>query len=267
VTRARVRCSWIAPIVVAIAAAAGSCTEINTSPTAIAALEFDSLPYPAIVTGDSLRDSLGKAVPLRAKAFNGAGGLIPNPTIRFLALDSGLTIGETGLVTAQARSGTIRVIASTPGLQSNAETLFVARRPDSVFATSPVLDTLAFSIPDSASVNVTPALALKVATRDTAGGITGSQGWRVSYRVLFRGAALAATDTTVASLVIVGGGKPALLGTTGPDGTLAPTLRVRSTLLPTAPDSLTVVATVRYHGVAVPGSPLTYVIQIHPKPH
>jgi hypothetical protein len=230
------------------------------------ALEFDSLPFPAIVSGDSLRDSLGKAVPLRAIAFNGAGARIPNPAITYLALDSGLTIGATGFVTAQARSGTVRVIASVPGLQSEPETLLVARRPDSVLATTALVDTLAFSIPDSAGVNVTPALGLKVATRDTAGGVTGSQGWLVSYRVLYHGAALAATDTTVASLLFASG--PAgHVGTTGPDGTLSPTLRVRSTLLPTAPDSLTVVATVRYRGAAVPGSPLTYVIQVHPKPH
>jgi hypothetical protein len=254
-----------APLAVVLAAVVGSCTEIGTSPTTIAALEFDSLPFPAVVTGDTLRDSLGRAAPLRAIAFNAAGRIVPNPSLTYLALDSGLTIGPTGIVTAQLRNGAVRVIASAPGLQSVPETLVVARRPDSVIATQRV-DTLLYSIPDSAGVNVVPALPLQVATRDTVGGITGTQGWLVSYQVFFHGKALAITDTTIASLWNTAG-LPALLDTTQSGGTVSPRLRVRSTLLPTLTESLTVVASVRYRGAPVPGSPVTYLIQLRPKPH
>ena len=253
-----------APLAVVLAAVVGSCTEIGTSPTTIAALEFDSLPFPAVVTGDTLRDSLGRAAPLRAIAFNAAGRIVPNPSLTYLALDSGLTIGPTGIVTAQLRNGAVRVIASAPGLQSVPETLVVARRPDTVFATSPLVGTLRYTIPDSAGANVTPALGLQVATRDTAGGITGSQGWLVSYQVLYHGKALAVTDTTVASLWN-SSSQPALIDTTVAGGIASRVLRVRSTHLPVTPDSLTVVATVRYRGTPVPGSPVTYVIQLRSK--
>jgi uncharacterized membrane protein len=253
----------IAPLAVAFAAVAGSCTEIGTSPTTITALEFESLPFPAVVTGDTLRDSLGRAAPLHAIAFNAAGQIVPNPSITYLALDSGLTIGQTGIVTAQRRNGAVRVIASAPGLQSVPETLIVARRPDSVIATQRV-DTLLYSTPDSVGVNVVPALPLQVATRDTVGGITGTQGWLVSYQVFFHGKALAITDTTIASLWNTAG-LPALLDTTQLGGTVSPRLRVRSTLLPTLTESLTVVATVRYRGAPVPGSPVTYLIQLRSK--
>jgi hypothetical protein len=255
----------IAPLAVAFAAVAGSCTEIGTNPAVITVLEFDSLPFPAVVTGDTLRDSLGRAAPLRAIAFNGTGGVVQNPSITYIALDSGLTIGPTGIVTAQLRNGTVRVIASAPGLQSVPETLVVARRPDSVIATQRV-DTLLYSTPDSVGVNVVPALPLQVATRDTVGGITGTQGWLVSYQVFFHGKALAITDTTIATLWNTAG-LPALLGTTQSGGTVSPRLRVRSTLLPTLTESLTVVASVRYRGAPVPGSPVTYLIQLRPKPH
>ena len=60
----------VAPLAVVLAAVAGSCTEIGTNPATVTALEFDSLPYPAVVTGDTLRDSLGNAAPLSATAFN-----------------------------------------------------------------------------------------------------------------------------------------------------------------------------------------------------
>ena len=256
----------IAPLAVVLAAVVGSCTEIGTNPTIVTALEFDSLPYPAVVAGDTLRDSLGRAAPLHAVAFNSAGGVITNPPITYLALDSGVTIGPSGFVTAQARDGRVRLIASVPGLQSDSLGLIIARRPDSLIATSSLVGTLVFTIPDTASKNVTPALGLKVATRDTVGGITGTHGWIVSYQVLFHGKALAVSDTQIASLWN-GAGKAALVDTTLLDGTVAPTLRVRSTFLPTTPDSITVVATVRYRGRPVPGSPMTYVIQIHPQPH
>jgi hypothetical protein len=254
----------LVPLAVAFAAGVGSCTQISTNPSVVTALEFDSLPYPAVVTGDTLRDSLGKAAPLHAIAFNGAGGVIANPSLTYLALDSGLTIGPTGLVTAQLRNGSVRVIASSPGLQSAVETLVVARRPDSVFATSSVVDTLRYVLPDNSAANVSPALTLQLATRDTAGGIAGTQGWLVSYQVLFHGRALAITDTSVASLWNASG-RAGLLDTTTAGGTTSRKLRVRPAGLPTAAESVTVVATVRYRGAPVRGSPITFLIQIRPK--
>jgi hypothetical protein len=250
------------PLAVVLAAVAGSCTEISTNPTAITALQFDTLPFPAIVTGDTLRDSLGIAAPLHAIAFNGAGGVIPNASLTYLALDSGLTISPTGFVTAQLRNGLVRIIASSPALQSAAETLTVARRPDSVVATG-LVDTILYLLPDSPA-NVSPTLGLQIATRDTAGGITGTAGWLVSYQVLFHGKPLAITDTTIATLW-TSTGLPSLRQRTDASGLVAPKLRVRSTFLPSAVESVTVVATVRYRGAPVRGSPVTYLIQIRAK--
>jgi hypothetical protein len=243
----------------------GSCTEIGTNPATITAIEFDSLPFPAIVTGDTLRDSLGHAAPLIARAFNVNGALLPSAAITYLALDSGLTISSTGIVTAQLRNGTVRLIASVPGLQSTLQSLIVARRPDSVVATAPLADTLLFSVPDSAGVNVTVPLGVKVATVDTVGGVAGTQGWLVSYQLFFHGKALAVTDTTIASLWN-SASMASLVDTTAIDGTVAPRLRVRSTLLPTLTESVTVVANVRYRGAPVRGSPVIYLVQLRIKP-
>jgi hypothetical protein len=256
----------IAPLGVAVIAAASfalSCTEISTNPTTVTAIEFDSLPYPAVVTGDTLRDSLGQVAPLHAIAFNSSGGVIPNAGIRYYALDSGLTIDPTGVVTAQARNGSVRIIASAPNLQSNAETLIVARRPDSVVATSPVVDTLFYALPDNAS-NVSPPLVLQVATRDSSGGIPGTQGWLVSYQVLFHGRALAVADTSVASIWVIPS-VASLVAVTGPTGVSSVVLRVRPAGLPTAAESLLVLATVKYHGVQIQGSPVSYLIQARPQ--
>lgn len=254
----------IAPLAVMFAAVTGSCTDVSVSPTVVTALEFDSLPYPAVVTGDTLRDSLGTAASLRAIAFNAAGDMIPNASVTYLALDSGLTIDPTGIVTAQLRNGPVRVIASAPGLQTGPQTLIVARRPDTVIVTPLANDTLFYTPLDNAA-NVTPALTLQVATNDSIGGIPGTQGWLVSYQVLFHGQALAAGDTTVA-VIWNSSNQPSRVATTAADGSVSRIVRVHSTGLPTATESLTVVASVRYKGAPVPGSPVSYLIQLRPKP-
>ncbi len=260
-----VRAKLLAPLAVVIAALAGSCTVVGTSPTIITALGFDTLPYPSVITGDTLRDSLGKAAPLHAVAFNAAGGVIAGSSVQYLALDSGVTIDASGLVTAQLRSGLVRVIASVPGLQSIVQRIIVTRRPDSVVVTSPRIDTLLYALPDNAGTNVSPALSLQVATLDTAGGITGTQGWLVSYQLMFHGHALAKSDTSVASLWSASGTTAQLLDTTAIGGVTAVRVRVRPAGLPSAAESLTVIATIRYRGASVRGSPVTYVIQTRPK--
>ena len=262
--KAAVWARYAAPIAVAIAAIVGGCTEIGTSPTIVTALEFEALPYPAVVTGDTLRDSLGHAGHLHAIAFNAAGSVVANPALSFFALDSGVTIDPaTGVVTAQLRSGQVRLIASVGGLQTSPETLFVSRRPDSIFATSPLSDTINYTLVDGPG-NVSPGLSLQIATRDTVNGIQGTQGWLVSYQILYHGRVLALTDTTIAS-VWTTTNQATLLDTTGVGGLASRVLRVRSTLLPPTPDSITVVASARYHGLPVPGSPVTYVVQLRPQ--
>jgi hypothetical protein len=252
-----------APLAVAFAAVAGSCTDVNVSPSVVTALEFDSLPYPAVVTGDTLRDSLGNVATLRAIAFNASGTVLPNSAVTFFALDSGVTIDPTGVVTAQLRNGTVRLIASAPGLQSGPQTLIVARRPDTVIVTPLANDTLFYTPLDNAA-NVTPALSLQVATRDSIGGIPGTQGWLVSYQLIFHGQTLAPTDTTIA-VIWNTSNLPSLIDTTAADGTASRIIRIHSTGLPTATESLTVVASVKYRGAPVAGSPVTYLIQLRPK--
>lgn len=254
----------VVALAVAIAAVTGACTDVTVIPSVVTALEFDSLPYPAVVTGDTLRDSLGNAAPLRAIGFNGAGNVLPNAAVTFIALDSGLTIAPTGIVTAQLRNGAVRVIASTPGVQTGPQSLIVARRPDTVAATSPTADTVFYVPIDNPATNISAALTLQVATYDTAGGIFDTEGWLVSYQVLFHGQPLAITDTTVASLWNTMQ-QPSLLDTTAADGTVTRSLRVHPVGLQTAIDSVIVVASVRYRGSPVRGSPVIYTIQLQPK--
>lgn len=253
------------PWALVVAAGIGGCTGVNTSPTHVAALQFDALPSPAVVTGDTLRDSLGLAAPLGAIAFNGSGAQIPDAPIQYIALDTGVTIGPGGILVAQSRSGSVRLLASAGSIETSPITLLIARRPDSVAFAGPSRDTVDYVLPDNATTNASVELAARVVTFDTAGGVTRTQGWRVSYQAIFRGTPVAQGDTSAVFLVGTGTQR-SQLDTTGADGTASRRLRVRPIgITQSAVDSVTVLASVTYRGAPVRGSPLRFVILLRPK--
>jgi hypothetical protein len=95
----------------------GACTEISTDPTAIVALSFDSLPYPAIIAFDTLRDEDGVARPLRAVALNPDGDPIDGATFQFLAPTGGVTISPEGyVISTEARTTPVSLLAQINGL-------------------------------------------------------------------------------------------------------------------------------------------------------
>ena len=84
---ARRRCHLAAPALVAAAVAAVvACSDYKTGPNTPVALSFDALPFPAIVIGDSLRDSTGAVAPLRASAYNADGDRIADAPIRWFVV-------------------------------------------------------------------------------------------------------------------------------------------------------------------------------------
>lgn len=261
--------SWIsrslAPLALVLAAVVGACTDTSTSPTRIVALEFDTLAFPSILTGDTLRDSLGKVAPLHAVAFNGNGAVIANPAIQYVSLDSTVAISPTGIVTAQARSGGARIIASAASLQSVQRILLITRRPDTLVITGKKVDTLNYALIDNASTNASNPFGVRLVTRDTSGGVSGSTGWLVSYQVFYRGKALTQSDTTVATLWNKSSATPSLVDTTTPDGSAGRRLRLRPVGLQAVRDSFVVFATARYRGAQVPGSPARFVLVVVPK--
>lgn len=242
-----------------------SCTDVSAPADHVAALTFGQLPAPAVVAGDTLRDSLGIVAPLSAVAYNSAGDPIPGAEIQFIALDTGVTIGPRGTVFANRTSGSVRIIASSGNLQIRATDLQVTRRPDSVAVSSAATDTVSYVVPDQVTSNSSKALGVKVITNDTTGGLTVSQGWIVSYQAFFRGNAIAPGDTSVVYLVDENR-KRSMIDTTSSAGIASRNIRVRPIgITESATDSVIVIATVNYRGAPVRGSPLRFVVQLRPK--
>lgn len=251
----------LAPLGLAAAAATG-CLEV-TDPNGIAALDFTGIPFPAVVTGDTLRDVTGAAAPLQATVLDGRGREITDAALTFVSLDTGVTIDANGFLTASRRSGTVRLVASVPGLQSQVRTIQVTREPaDLVPGDTQVA--LSYAIPDAAS-NVSPALTLTLRTADIVGTEdSGVAGWLVRWRILCAGDTLSPTDTTRVALWSASGSRHSLQDTTQATGVSTRRLRVYANALPVQQDSFVVVAEVFARGAHVPGSPVRYVVTITP---
>jgi hypothetical protein len=249
-----------APAALLVAAAIG-CSGL-TDASAVAALDFTGIPFPAIVTGDSMRDSTGAAAPLRATVYDGNGDVIVGAPVEFFSLDTGVTIYPDGHIVATRRDGAVRLVAVVGALQSQRRTVQVTRQPDS---TSKAADTVSFEyeIPDKAA-NVAPAVSFRLLSSDTAGVSPNVAGWPVRWRVLHNGDTLAPTDTTLVALWDASGSRHSLRDTTGTDGVSARRLRIFANNLPVQPDSFIVVAEVKALGAHVLGSPLRFTVLVTP---
>lgn len=247
----------------ATAVVAGACTDATSSPNAVVAIAFDSLPYPALVAHDTLRDSTGKAVPLRAVAYNSDGQVIVNPSVRYLALDTGVVIDAQGYLVANTRtSGTVRVVATANFLQSITRTITVTRAPTKLAATSKLTDTLQYASPDVAATNTTAPFGVKL-TGDSSGVALPVVGFIVSYRLVRGGLTLSGNDSTVS--LWDDASHLSTNDTTSTDGSASRKLRIWANRLPVLSDSVEVYASARYRGVAVAGSPVRFVIHLRRK--
>jgi hypothetical protein len=237
--------------------------DVSGAPDVPVALEFDSIPYPAVLAGDTLRDSLGNAAPLRGVAYSASGAVIAGAPIAFLSLDTGVVIDAAGILATTRRAGTIRLVASINGLQSPHRTITVTRSPDTLVAPADTAVAYTYALPD-ASGNVAPALTVTLQSFDVAGGLPPAvTGWLVRWRVVHAGDTLSLTDTSRVALQSTAG-RRSQLDTTKTDGTSERRLRVFANTITPATDSFVVVAEVKRFGVPVRGSPVRFVVHVAP---
>lgn len=263
VSRAIGRMGRTTSVVLATVALSGCETPVGSSGT-LQSIEFGGIPFPAVIIGDTLRDSLGVVAPLQATAFDGRGAVLPDAAFRFLTADTGVTISPSGILTTSRQSGTIRVFASLEALQSARRTIVVTPRPDTVSASGSQRVTLDYVLPDG-SANLTGDLGVSVRNLSGPTTVPGSVvGWPVRWRLIYRGDTLSASDTTLAVLQS-SGGRRGVIDTTSSSGTSIRRLRVFSNRLTIPTDSFEVVAEVRRHGRPVAGSPIRFWVRVAPK--
>ncbi|MBX9929883.1 MAG: hypothetical protein K2X99_13335 [Gemmatimonadaceae bacterium] len=249
----------------ALGAVLSACTSVGADPQAAVAIEFDTLPYPAVVTGDSMRNEVGAATAFAPRAYNVDGARIADATFAYQLLDTGATITPSGVLVARGRrDGSLRVVAQINGIQSLPRTVLVARAPSALLATSTLRDTVKYVLPDIAATNSSQAITLRVATSDSAGGVRGAAGWIVRFRTLFRGQPLG-TDSTALAVLVDDAFRTSQSDTTGSDGVVSRRLRIRVGLLPSTADSFVVEATTTDRGRNLTGAPARFVIHYRPR--
>lgn len=232
-----------------------ACTDISGGSTSVLSMQFDSLPAPSVVVGDTLRDTTGAVVRPVVHAFNFQGEeIIPTPVF-FLSPDSGVTVDSvTGIVVGDSLRSTPARIVATVGTLQAIQFVDVTLRPDLVQAVN-ALDSLQYSLLDT-TLNVSPLLQVRVAH-----GVAPNDSTVKSYIVSF--AIVAQSDPQLGELVN-DAGKASVVDTTDASGMAGRKIRLHPAFLRSPVDSIVVNATAKYRGVQVNGSPVRLVLLLKP---
>jgi hypothetical protein len=228
-----VKRSW--SLLAGLSLIAVGCIELGVDPASIGSIEFPPPSSPSLVLGDTLRDAAGVPERLKARVFTTGGDEITDLEITYVNSDSLVRIVDGSLVvTSDTLLGTARVYAEAGGLQSNARTIEVVRRPDSLAART-AIDTIAYSVP---AVDTSTKVGFLVRS-----GSTGVGSIRVKLELLRDGVALPAGDTTTYALVTPLG-RVSAVDTTDTSGLVERIFRLRTVAGTAISDSLQVRATV-----------------------
>lgn len=240
---------------VVLAGAVAACSEATTDPKVPVSISFDSLPSPSVVVGDTLRNGAGIAAPLVARAFNFRGELITGVTFRYFAADRGVRVDSlTGIVVGDSIRSTPPRVTAVLGTIQALRTLDVTLRPDRVVPANG-RDSLQYSVTDSTR-NTSRDLTVTVQHLE---GLAASpvRSWPVTFEIT------SPRDTLTAKLVSEAG-KSSTMDTTDATGTAGRRITVRATRLASVRDSVIVLASVKYRGAHVTGSPLRLVLLLRP---
>jgi hypothetical protein len=244
-------------LVTILLAAAFACTDISGSSTTVLSIQFDTLPAPAVVLGDSLRDTTGVVFRPVVRAFTFKGKEISPAPVWFQSPDSGVTVDSaTGIIVGDSlRSTPARIIATVGSLQA-IQRVDVTLRPDLLQAVN-ARDSLKYSLLDS-TLNVSPQLQVKL-THGAPPNDSAVKSYIVSFAIVLQ------SNPQLGTLVD-DAGRPSSVDTTDASGIAGRKIRLHPLFLPSgsATDSIVVNATSKYRGVPVTGSPVRLVLLVKP---
>jgi len=236
-----------------------ACTEVGTDPNAVVAIRFEGSPYPSIVAGDSLRDSLGAIQRLTATGLNYKSEPVTGAAFVFSSPDTILRMFSDGVVFARGRKPDgipTRVFATSGSLQSQPDSLLVVPRADSMKADKAV-DTIPVDV--SRNEATTPDTLRFHLFGDTVAGApkTIIPSWIVTFQLRYHGAVLVPTDTSVAYAFKVLNTSPprrlpTFLDTTDTGGKVERRVFVRRLSPTVTEDTIFLIATARARKTGLP---------------
>jgi hypothetical protein len=251
----------------ALAAIAG-CLDLGGPKSGVVAISNLILPYPSVVIGGLMRDSLGNPSPLSITAFGPDGNPIAGEPAIFIALDSTITVDADGMVHGVFRDSIGgRIVGGAGTLQAPAQRIIVTHPAElatkGTASTSIVFDA---ALPDSTEKqNWSPALTLALSGADKP-----AQGYVVTFNIVDSPtpAVVGASTAWIADE----SGKAMPRDTTDTQGAVSRRVIFRqkaaeaALLAGTKSDTIVVRATVKYLGADVPGSPVNFIVPVSKKP-
>jgi hypothetical protein len=250
------------PLVLALGAIT-ACYGLETPPAGIASVTF-VLPYPAVVRGDTLRDTSGKVAPLRVVALGPHGDTVRMPA-SFVVIDTPyhfLHVDGGGFVYGDSvRSAPVRIVGTVGPLQTAQAPLFVTVPPQKLVEDSTVG-------PDSISQfggvpidSLIPGTS-RIQVRLLGPGDTTVEHFVVQFQIVHAPPALPGQPPHQSGFLLNNQNKPTTVDTTvaGVAGVRI-ALNGKGVVPLTAPDSFVVRASARYKGIDV-DSARTFVIRI-----
>ena len=243
-----------------------ACVELGGPGSGIVSITNLQLPYPSVVIGDLLRDSLGNPTPVSITAFD-ANGDTSNVVPAYLALDTTVAVDADGTVHGLFRDSVgARIVAGAGGLQTLPQRVIVTIAPTNV-AKSPDATTLQFVNTETDTLkNTNWSSPLQLTVSGASGA---AQGYIVTY------ALIESPDPEVAgtATAYIGdeSGRPMWRDTTDTKGIVSRRVVLRQLAVATPiregtrADSAIVQATVKYLGADVPGSPVTFIVPVSKK--
>lgn len=239
-----------------------SCIDVSVDPHAISAIEFVATTNPSVVTGDTLRDTLGVAEVLRAQVYGGDGERLPDVPVSFVTTDTFATIANGNLLVARSGvRGTAKVYAVAGGLQSLVRNVEVIPRPDSIAPNGAATDTVSYRLP-ATGTSIDSSTTVGFIVRAGQGVVNAV---RVKFEIVRGGIVLGPGDTTTYSLVGPQG-RASAVDTTDGQGIVSRTLRVRTVAGTVIRDTIVVRANATIGGAALKGAPARVTIVVIPAP-
>lgn len=248
-----------------------ACIELSAPTDGIESISALLTPFPAVVAGDTLRDSLGIARRLDVIAFSGRGDTVRNPEgLQFFVTDAepGARI-EGGYLIAGEALGPVQVVGQVPGLRTPPVTIQVTPAPTLVRA-EPASQTDTVTLPLKRYGLVPTVVSDPLTVRVTGGadGATGVNGWLVRYRITRQPAGV--TSTALVSYLADDQNRPirgdSLSGLdTTSNGVAARRIVLRPDSLARVTDTVIVEARVHYRGAPVAGSPVVFRVPFGPE--
>lgn len=241
-----------APLAILAAALLGACTEIPTGAEDVFSIALRPLPSPAVVVGDTLRGEDGQPVALTAVAFNANGDAIAGAPITYFSDSTLVAVSPEGFVIAGPQVATASVYARAGGLTTEARSVQVVPRPDSLQLVAPVPDSVPYGNPGVIRSAAITARLLGAAPAPGSPAGAPVPGWIVRYAVQYRGELLAADDPRLRVVPPTGAvDVPMPVDTTDASGVAARALLLLRPGEVAAGDSAVVIISARYRGQPV----------------